>query len=61
MRWGGNQFDRPYDFSKTVSSKQWVEPWFFVTFKVVIRHIFPENFIEIGQVVQQFGQFLCLY
>ena len=40
-------------FSKIVSSKQKVKPWFFVTFKIIIRHIFPENFIEIPQVVQK--------
>ena len=28
-------------------------PWFFVTFDIIISHIFPENFIEILQVVQK--------
>ena len=26
-------------------------PWFFVTFDIIVSHIFPENFIEILQVV----------
>ena len=34
-----------------VSSKKRVKPWFFVTFSIIIRHIFPENFIEIPQAV----------
>ena len=40
-------------FSKNVSSKERVKPRFFVTFNIIIRHIFPENFIEINQVVQK--------
>ena len=43
----------PYSFSKNISSKERVKPWFFVTFDITIRHIFPENFIEIPQVVQK--------
>ena len=27
--------------------------WFFVTFNIFLRHIFPGNFIEILQVVQK--------
>ena len=38
-------------FSKNVSSRETVKPWFFVTFNIIISHIFPENFIEILQVV----------
>ena len=49
----GSQFDCPCSFSKIVSSKQKVKPWFFVTFKIIIRHIFPENLTEIPQVVQK--------
>ena len=40
-------------FSKNVSSKERVKPWFFVTFNIILRHIFPENFIEFPQVVQE--------
>ena len=47
------QFDHPCGFSKNVSSKETVKPWFFVTFNIIIRHIFPENFIEIPLVVQR--------
>ena len=40
-------------FSKNVSSIERVEPWFFVTFNIVLKHIFPENFIEFPQLVQK--------
>ena len=40
-------------FSKNVSSKEKVKPWFFVTFNIILRHIFPENFIEFPQFVQK--------
>ena len=50
----GGQFDLlPCGFSKNVSSKERVKRWFFVTFNIIIRHIFPENFIKIPQVVQK--------
>ena len=41
------------DFSKNVSSRERVKPWFFVTFNIIISYIFPENVIEIPQVVQK--------
>ena len=31
-------------FSKDASSIERVKPWFFVTFNIIISHIFPENF-----------------
>ena len=40
-------------FRKYVSSEERVKPWFFVTFNIILRHIFPENFIEFPQVVQK--------
>ena len=47
----GGQFDRPHcGFSKNVSSKERVKLWFFMTFDIIIGHIFPENLIEIPQV-----------
>ena len=50
----GGQFDPPpCGFSKNVSSKERVKPWFSVTFNIIISHTFPENFIEIPQVVQR--------
>ena len=42
----------PCGFSKYVSSKEKMKP-FFVTFNIIISHIFPENLIEIPQVVQK--------
>ena len=51
----------PYGFSKNVSSKQRVKPWFFVTFDIITSHIFPENFIEIPQAFRRYEEFLCHY
>ena len=50
---GGSQFDSHRGFSKNVSSKERVKPWFFVIFNIIIDHIFPENFIETPQVFQK--------
>ena len=49
----GGQIDPPCGFLKNVSSIERVEPWFFVTFNIILKHIFPENFIEFPQVVQK--------
>ena len=43
----------PFWFSKNESSKYRVKPWFFVTFNIIISHIFLENFIEIPVFVQK--------
>ena len=51
----------PGDFSKIASSKQRVKPCCFVTFDIMIRHIFSENFIENPQAVQKFWRILCLH
>ena len=48
---GGINLTPPCGFSKSVSSKEREKPWFFVTFNIILRHIFPENFIEFPQVV----------
>ena len=50
---GGSQFDSHRGFSKNVSSKERVKPWFFVIFNIMTVHIFPENFIETPQVFQK--------
>ena len=50
---GDSQFDSHRGFSKNVSSKERVKPWFFVIFNIIIGHIFPENFIETPQVFQK--------
>ena len=49
----GGQFDSLCGFLKNVSSTEMVKPWFFVTFNIILKHIFPENFIEFPQVVQK--------
>ena len=40
-------------FSKNLSSKENVKPWFFVTINIILKYIFPENFIEFPLVVQK--------
>ena len=50
---GGSQFDRPCSSSKTAFSRKRVKHWVFVTFSIIIRHTFPENFIEIPLVVRK--------
>ena len=59
---GGGQFALPptpphplwlCGFSKNVSSKDRVKPWFFVNFNIILRYIFHENFIEFPQVAQK--------
>ena len=47
---------RVVNFSKNVSSKERVKPCFFVTIIVIICHIFPENFIEIAEVIQKLSR-----
>ena len=51
-RWWG-QIALPCGFSKNVCCKERVKPWFFVALNNSISHIFPENIIEIPQVVQK--------
>ena len=52
----------PCGFLKKVSSNERVEPWsFFVTFNTIISQIFPENVIQIPQVVQEIMKNLCQY
>ena len=41
---GGCQIER---------EKEREKPWFFVTFYIILRHNFPEYFIELPQVVQK--------
>ena len=40
-------------FSKNVSSKERVKACLFVTFNIILKHIFPESFIKFPQVVQK--------
>ena len=54
---GGSIWAPPCGSSKNVSSRERVNPWFFVTFYSIISHIFPENFIESPQVVQKIWRF----
>ena len=47
----------PSGFSKKVFSTERVKPYRFAIFNIIISHIFPENFIEIAQVVQNICRF----
>ena len=48
-------------FSKNVYSKERTKPWFFMIFNIILRHIFPEDFIEFPQVVQKIlGNYLSI-
>ena len=51
----GDHCDLPHPCAlfKNVFFREKVIPFFFVTFNNIISHIFPENFIEIPQVVQK--------
>ena len=44
----------PCGFSKNLFFREKVKPCCFVTFNIMVNHIFPENSIEITQVVQIF-------
>ena len=50
---GGGNLTPPVVFPKMYPSKERLNPWFFMTINIIISHIFPENFIEIPQVVQK--------
>ena len=52
-RGGGNLTPPPCGFSKSVSHEEREKPWFFVTFNIILRPIFPQNFIRFSQVVQK--------
>ena len=50
---GGSNLFPLYGFLKNVPSIERMEPWFFVTFNIISKYIFPESFIEFRQVVQK--------
>ena len=43
----------PCGFLNIVSSTDKLKLWFFLTFNIILKHIFPESFIEFPQVVQK--------
>ena len=48
----GGQFERPCGFPKNVPFKENVKLFFLcVVFNIIISHIFPENLIEVSQVI----------
>ena len=49
----GVKLTPPCGFLKNVSSIERLEPWFFVTFNIILKDIFPENFIKFPQVVEK--------
>ena len=50
---GVNLIPHPMVFQKMYLLKERVKLWFFVTFNIILKNIFPENFIEIPRVVQK--------
>ena len=50
---GGGEFKPSCGFSKNVCSKERMKPCFYVTFNVIMSHIYLENFIKIPQVVKK--------
>ena len=55
VRWGGGERQEPppCGFSKNVFSEETMKPCFFVTFNIIIPHIFLVNFIEVPHVAQK--------
>ena len=49
----GVNLTHPCSFSRNVFSRERVKHCFFVTFDIIISHIFSDNFIEIPQIVQK--------
>ena len=52
LRIPGGQLDHPLRCLKNYAFQGEVKALFFMTFNIIIRHIFPEHFIEIPQVVR---------
>ena len=52
-RLGEGQFDHPCEVSKSVSFRERVKTWLFVTLNIIVSHIFSENSIEIDLFVQR--------
>ena len=48
-------------FSENVSSKERVKPCFFVTFGIISKHIFTENFIDFLKSFRRYEEILCQY
>ena len=45
----------PCGFFKNISSVERVESSFFVTFNIILKHIFPENLIEFPEDIKKFS------
>ena len=51
---GGEEIWHPaVAFQKNVSSKENLKPCFFVTFNIMLIHIFAEKFIGYSQIIQK--------
>ena len=48
-------------FSKNLSSKERLKPWFFVTFNIIISGIFPEISLKFLKSFRKYEEFLCQY
>ena len=49
----GSIWPLPCGFSKNISSKERVKLWFFVTFNIILGHIFRDIFVDLPQDVQK--------
>ena len=56
-RLGGVNLIPPVFFPRICYLEREWKPVFLVTFNIIISHIFPENFIEITQVIQKIWRF----
>ena len=63
----GGQFDPPTPtptlcgFSKNLSSKERLKPWFFETFNIIISGIFPEISLKFLKSFRKYEEFFCQY
>ena len=51
----------PFGFFKNVLSRESVNPWFFVTFNIIISHIFAKNSMEFLKSFRRYEGFLRQY
>ena len=54
---GGGQFEVLCCFPKKLYFRVRVKPCFFVTFNIIVSHIFPENFVDVSHIAQRIRRF----
>ena len=58
---GGSIWLPPCGFSKSVSCKERMKPWFFVTFNIIVSHIFPEDLLKLLKSFRRYEGFPWQY